>query len=1068
MRVRTTVAAVLAIVATSAAAAEPAKIDFNRQVRPILANNCFKCHGRDEAARQAGLRLDVAEEATRVLDSGHAAIVPLEPEASALVARVTSADEDVVMPPPETNKRLTDAEKEILRRWIAEGAEYQPHWAFVAPRRPALPAVADAAWPRNPIDRFVLARLEAEGLRPAPEAAREALLRRVTLDLTGLPPTIEELDAYLADARPGAYERVVERLLRSPNHGERLALDWLDAARFADTHGYHIDAGRDMSRWRRWVIDAFNRNLPFDRFTVEQLAGDLLPDATTEARLASGFNRNHMINFEGGAVPLEYHTAYIVDRVNTTGTVWLGLTVGCSQCHDHKYDPLTQREYYQLFAFFHNVPENGLDGSKGNAAPLLRVPTPEQEAELAAIDGQIARLVEELAGPLPEADAAQAAWEASLGEQPAPAWAVLEPQSVTSAGGATLQKQEDGSILASGANPATETYTLVARVSGQKITALRLELLPDASFTNNGPGRSVNGNVVLTDARVAVQAPGDAAPRPAAWRTASADFSQDTFPVAQAIDQDRATGWAIHPEVGKAHAAVLELAEPIDAQQDVELTVTLDFQSQFGQHQAGRFRLAVTEAADPHGGALPDYVAAILARPAAQRTADEARALRDYFRNTVSAAGRELSGHIEALRERRAAVEQAVGTTMVMEEMPQPRETFLLVRGQYDKPGDRVQPGVPGALHALPAGAPGNRLGLAEWIVSPDNPLTARVIANRYWQMFFGTGLVETSEDFGVQGALPSHPELLDWLAVEFARGAADEDGLATESPPTGRGEGAVSDYVAGAGGPWNVRHLVRLIVTSAAYRQSAAVTAELVARDPHNRLLARGPRMRLPAEFIRDQALAVSGLMDRRIGGASVSPYQPAGLWEELMSREDGANWTAQTYVQSHGADLYRRTMYTFWKRTSPPPTLATFDAPDRETCTVRRARTNTPLQALILLNDPTYVEASRKLAERVLGEVVEGRGLRVEGPEDGTDEARLVLAFRLCTSRRPTQRELGVLRRLLDEQRSAYRADASAADALLAVGESPRDATLDPAELAAWTMLASAILNLDETVTK
>jgi mono/diheme cytochrome c family protein len=765
-------------------------VDFDRQIRPILSENCFACHGPDDKQRKAKLRLDTYDGAVK--DS--AVIVAGQAEKSELIDRIASGDPKKRMPPPKTGKRLTAAQVDLLRQWINQGAKWSRHWAFVKPERPPLPRVREQHWLRNPIDAFIVDRLEREGLQPLPEADKVTLIRRLTLDLTGLPPTPTEVDAFLADGRADAYEQLVERLLASPRYGERMAVDWLDAARFADTHGYHIDSGRDMTRWREWVIAAFNRNLPFDRFTIEQLAGDLLPQATLEQRIASGFNRNHMINFEGGAIPEEYHNAYLVDRVNTMGTVWLGLGIGCCQCHDHKFDPFTQKEYYQLYAFFNNVPENGLDGSKGNAMPFIKVPLPEQQKQLDRLATQIKELEQRLARKSPE------------------------------------------------------------------LTA--------------------------------------------------------------------------------------------------------------GQLKQGKSQLA-------------------------------------------------------DLHQARAALDKQVPTTMVMQEMPKPRDTYLLVRGQYDRHGAKVTTGVPAALPPLPQGAPANRFGLAEWLVDPSQPLTARVIINRYWQMYFGTGIVKTSEDFGVQGEYPSHPELLDWLATELIRSG------------------------------WDVKAMQRLIVTSAAYRQSSVESPALVHKDPENRLLGHGPRLRLQAEFIRDQALTISGLLNGEIGGASVSPYQPPGLWEELASRLDGANWTAQVYRQSHGKDLYRRTMYTFWKRTSPPPTLVTFDAPDRETCTVRRARTNTPLQALVLMNDPTYVEASRKLAERLMTEA-------------SSSEDRIVLAFRLATARKPSTGEVAVLRKIFDNQLAFYHKDGSAALKLLGVGEAKRNQRLNPAELAAWATVASVILNLDETVTK
>ncbi len=1049
-----------------------AEINYDRQIRPILSNNCFKCHGPDAEERESGLRLDLRDEALEPADSGKRAIVPGKPETSRLIERIFSTDRGEVMPPPESNKKLTDAEKELLRQWIVQGAKYAEHWSFVVPRRPAAPKIKNAAWPKNEIDRFILARLEAAGMAPAPEADKTTLIRRATLDLTGLPPTPTEVDAFLADKSADAYEKLVDRLLQSPHYGERLALDWLDAARYADTHGYHIDSGRDMTRWREWVIDAFQRNKPFDEFTIEQLAGDLLPDATLEQKVASGFNRNHMINFEGGAIPDEYHTAYIIDRVNTTGAVWLGLTVGCAQCHDHKFDPITQRDFYRLFAFFYNVPENGLDGSKGNAAPLVKAPNADQQKRLDELSAGIQRSEQQLAGAWPEVDAAQANWEKvalSKARDNAVEWKVLDPGEFRSQGGATLKKLEDKSILASGANPAVETYTVIAPTDTKNITALRLEVLPDASFTANGPGRSLNGNLVLTHVKLAVAPPAEsAAAKPVRFKATSADFSQDLFPVANAIDADSKSGWAIFPEVGKPHAAVFEVESPIAGETPTSVTVTLEFQSQFGQHQCGKFRLSVTSAKDPHaGGGIPEKLVRLLAVAPEKRDDALRGELRTYYRTQVVPEGRRLLEQLAGLRQSQAELDKLIPTAMVMQEMATPRDTFMLIRGQYDKKGDKVTPGVPEHIAPFSKDAPLNRLGLAQWLVGPSQPLTARVIVNRYWQMFFGTGLVKTAEDFGSQGELPSHPELLDWLATEFMSGARSP-------PPSKAGQGGVASPVVGGrktdspdppnpplrrGGektPWNVRALLRLIVTSATYRQSSVVTPELNAKDPENRLLARGPRFRLQAEFIRDQALAVSGLLNPQIGGRSVSPYQPPGLWEELMSRADGANWTAQTYVQSHGADLYRRTMYTFWKRTCPPPTLATFDAPDRETCTVRRARTNTPLQALILLNDPTYVEASRKLAERML----------VEGGQ--TPDEKLAFAFRLATARQPRARELAVLRKVLDRQLAVYGKDHAAALKLLSVGESPRNEKLDIAELAAWTTVASVILNLDETVTK
>jgi mono/diheme cytochrome c family protein len=1026
---------------TGVMAMPAAAIDFNRDVRPILSNNCFRCHGPDAAKRKAGLRLDAREHALKPTESGATAIVPGKPDESEIVRRVFDTG-DEQMPPADSNKRLTETEKARLREWIAAGAPWQEHWAFIAATRPSVPsALADGTppargypvpatlqrsdWPRNAIDNFILARLEAEKLTPSPEADRLTLIRRLSLDLTGLPPTPDDVDRFVNDTDGDAYDTLVDRLLNSPRYGERMAQEWLDAARFADTHGYHIDAGRDMSRWRDWVIASYNRNQPFDQFTIEQLAGDLLPNPTVDQLIASGFNRNHMINFEGGAIPEEYHTAYIVDRVNTTSTVWLGLTVACAQCHDHKYDPLTQKEFYQLYAFFNNVPENGLDGRNGNAEPMVKAPSREERRESERLSRAIAAVERELDAPMAQLDEAQLAWEKEALERSKLNWTILDLAEFRSAGGATLTKLDDKSILAGGENPTHERYTLVAPITLPEITAVRLEALPDDSLVAKGPGRSANGNIVLTGVSVSVTE-ASSQPRAVPIKAVSADYSQPKYSIELAIDDKPDTGWGIHPQIGKPHHAVFEAAEPIRGGESTRLTVTLAFESEFGQHQLGRFRLSTTTSLDPHGkGTVPAEVHDALAVSMESRHDAQRSSLRKYFRQHVSEGLKPRFDELARLRDRQAALDKAVPTVMVMREMPTPRDTFLLIRGQYDKHGEKVSAGVPACLPPLADDAAANRLGLARWLVDPAHPLTARVIVNRYWQMLFGTGLVKTAEDFGSQGERPSHPELLDWLAVEFR-----ESG-------------------------WDVKHMLRLMVTSATYRQSSATASELLAKDPENRLLARMSRLRLPAEAIRDQALAASGLLDGRIGGPSVSPYQPPGLWEELMSREDGKNWTAQVYVQSHGADLYRRTMYTFWKRTSPPPTLSTFDAPDREVCTVRRARTNTPLQALILMNDPTYIEAARKLAERVLGEA-------------GTTDDGSALAFRLVLARPPSDRERAVVRRVVDEQLAKFRSDAEAAKNLLVVGESLRDERYEPAEVATWTTVASMIFNLDEAVTR
>lgn len=997
------------------------RVDFNRDVRPILSDHCFACHGFDEAKRKGGLRLDVKEEAMRGGKSGKPAIQPNRAADSELVRRIVTADADDHMPPAEFGKPLTAAQVAVLRQWVEEGAEFKGHWAFQTPQRPMPPKVRTSDWPRNAIDQFVLSRLEEKGLQPQPRAEKSTLIRRATLDLTGLPPTPEEVDRFLADESPEAYEKVVDRLLGSARYGERMALEWMDAARFADTHGYHIDSARDMTAWRDGVIDSFNRNQPFDQFTVEQLAGDLLPNATRAQKIASGFNRNHMINYEGGAIPEEYQTAYVLDRINTTATVWLGLTMACAQCHDHKYDPLTMRDYYRFYAFFNAVPENGLDGRNGNAAPMVAIPTEEQEARLAELERAAKEADQRLKDPLPEVDAQQVEWERNLNspETTSP-WKPLDWVEYKSAGGATLELQPDRSLLASGENPPKETYTFRVRSGLSEVTGFRLEAMADDRLPAKGPGRFSNGNAVLTDVRV--EAGG-----PVKIRAATADFSQAEHPIKNAIDDRKETGWAIMPQVGRGHEAIFEFEKPLQlASGGGKFVVILEFQSTFAQHTLGRVRLSATGLREPsRWQPVPEAIRTIAGLPNDVRTEAQRTTLRDHFRKEVSSTYRALRESSEVARRNRDQFQKSIRSSMVMGEQPEPRPTFMLVRGDYDKKGEKVTAGTPAALPTLREGLPANRLGLARWLVSPEQPLTARVTVNRFWQQYFGLGLVKSAENFGSQGDWPTHPELLDWLAVEFM-----ESG-------------------------WDVKALQKRIVMSATYQQSSAGPRELIESDPENHLLARGPRFRLHAEFVRDLALSVSGLLNPMVGGESVFPYQPAGLWEELMSRQDGDNFTAQKYSQDRGQKLYRRSMYTFVKRTSAHPNMTTFDAPDRQVCTVRRPRTNTPLQALVLLNDPTYVEAARKLAERVvLADVDERR--------------RVAHAFRLATGRLPREAETQVLLKLYREQLAAFRANPSGAEGLLRVGESPVTNGLDPVELAAWAVVASTILNLDETITK
>jgi hypothetical protein len=790
-----------ALIQLPASAANP-PINYGRDILPIFSANCYLCHGPDKAARKAKLRLDKHEGALRVVVPGKAA-------KSELIRRIASNDPDERMPPPKSHRTLTAKQKELLRRWVDEGAHWGKHWAYETPQRPPLPAVHNPHWCRNPIDRFVLARLEGEGLHPAPGAPKDILIRRVTLDLTGLPPTPKEVDAFLADHSPQAYEHVVDRLLASERYGEQMASDWLDSARYADTNGYQNDFARSMWLWRDWVIRAYNHNMPFDRFTIEQIAGDLLPHPSLEDRIATGFNRNNRTVTEAGSIDAEWRVENNVDRVDTTCETWLGVTMGCARCHDHKFDPFLQKDFYSFFAFFNSLAEKGVyTETRGNVPPLVQVPSTQQKRRLRQLDSDIAR---------------------------------VEP---------------------------------AARPFGEDV------------------------------ARITLQAWMPFLPRP------------------------------------------MDLAK----------------------HKKAAERLA-------------------------------------------------------QLRKERAALEKAIPTVMVMQDLPKPPATYVLVRGQYDKPdrGRLVHPDVPGCLTPLPKGAPHNRLGLALWLIDPANPLTARVAVNRYWQHYFGVGLVKTTEDFGVRGEPPSHPDLLDWLATEFVRTH------------------------------WNIKAMQRLIVTSATYRQSSDGSADLIRRDPENRLLARGPRFRLSAEEVRDNALAISGLLTEKLGGPSVKPYQPKGLWSELAG---GAG--EGPYIQDKGPKLYRRSLYIYRKRTVPHPVLATFDAPSREICRITRARTDTPLQALELLNDVTYVEAARHLGARML---------EVGGK---TSAERVTYAFRRATARRPTAKELRVLTQGLERYRRIFHTDTKAAERLIHHGEAPIDPKLDPADLAACTATASVILNLDETITK
>ncbi len=1041
-----------ALVGASLWGAEPARsVDFSRDVRPILANHCWNCHGPDESSREAELRLDLRDGAVAKSPSGHHAIVAGEPTASELIARIEATD-DSQMPPASFQKPLSPQQREILRRWVAEGAPYATHWAFTAPRRAALPTVANAAWPRNEIDRFVLHRLEAEKLSPAAEADRSTWLRRVTLDLTGLPPTPAERERFLADSSPAAYESVVDRLLESPRHAERMAMHWLDSARYADTNGYNNDEVRTLWPWRDWVIEAFARNLPYDRFLTEQLAGDLLPEATLSQKVATGFSRNHVLTTEGGIVEEEYRVEYVADRVHTTATVFLGLTMQCARCHDHKFDPLTQRDYYRFAAFFDNVPDKVVSYSQGRMAePLLKVPSAAQEAELARLEtrrGDLARQLRERAVAI-EPDLA--AWEAALTplqiEQASPVGLAAHfpldetegtaiANTAVPAQGGTLQgglRSTEGRLGKALEFDGTQFVAAseVGRLESDQPCTLAAWVYPTSSEASTVLSRIDEGNayrgydVILEGGKVASHFVHHWPDRAFKVITKQPLALNAWHHIAVTYDGSRrAAGMRIYVDGRPQELDVTTdnlLDGPLETDKPFHIgrrSGSAPFRGRIDEVQIYSTLLAPDEAARLANGEVLAGLKEILQTAAAERTPVQRDRLRAYYLDQVDSLSRGWRKELAAIPGQLAELDKTIPVTMVMAEMTPRRTTHILKRGQYDQPGEAVEPGVVDLFSGVSPKV-GNRLELARWLTHPEHPLTARVAANRWWELLMGTGLVETVEDFGIQGALPSHPELLDWLATELVRQN------------------------------WNTRELLKQIVLSATYRQSSHATPELLERDPRNRLLARGPRYRLPAETVRDNALAISGLLVERVGGPSVKPYQPEGLWEDVsVERRD-------KYAPDLGDGLYRRSMYTFWKRTCPPPGMSASDAPDLETGVVRRSRTNTPLQALVLLNDPTYVEAARKLAERTL-------------LASADDEARLAGLFELATCRRPDADETKLLLQMKAAARQKFAADPEAAKRLLAVGHAPRSETLAAEELAAWTTIASLVLNLDETISK
>jgi hypothetical protein len=1170
---------------------DAAAVRYDRDVRPLLSDRCFKCHGRDESKRRAKLRLDDAANAVESHARG-TPIVAGDPDASEVLDRIGSDDPKRLMPPPGSNKRPFAADEQaLIRRWIEQGAKYEEHWAFVPPQRPPPPEVKDAAWCRTPIDRFVLARLEREGVAPGPEAEPETQLRRLFLDLTGLPPTPEELDAFLADARPDAWERTVDRLFTEEpyrsRYAERMATPWLDAARYADTCGIHTDAGRQIWPWRDWVLHAFRDDLPFDRFVVEQLAGDLLPGATEEQKVASGFQRNHITTDEGGAIAEEYLVEYAVDRTATLGSVFLALTLGCARCHEHKYDPISHEDFYRVYAFFDSIEEPGLYSQlpDPNRAfePSMKVPSPELARELAAAKDDLAHAKADLESTTPEERALEASFLQDLPADLGLAWPPSRLVAASARSGATAAVQPDGSVLFGGENPERDDHDFVLRTDAARLRVLLLEALEDPSLPMGRVGRAFNGNAVLSGVEVEAVSVADPARRePVKFTWAWADHEQPDgdYRVVNLLENGDELGWAVDAHRVQGERVALLVAEkPFGFEGGTELHVTLQYHSVYSQHVFGRVRLtagdlgerglerlpaatsgwyvtgpflaaagtnnfdaaygpesdATLDLAKNFGGGnqawrfdaafldrqvnpLADgvnasYVARRIFAPSARRVevslgsddgfrlflngkevasnridrapapdqdkatldlvegvnvvvlkivntggpsafywraldrAQElagdltsallpetarreplAKRLHESWQSSFSPEHRHRRERVAELGKRVAELDAKSPQTMVMQELATPRPTYVLKRGEYDKPDKErpVERAIPAALGRLPDGAPKNRLGLAQWLVAPENPLLARVAVNRWWEMLFGTGLVRTSEDFGLQGEWPSHPELLDWLAVELREGG------------------------------WDVERMLRLIVTSSTYRQSSRLRPDVKQRDPDDRWLGWFPRRRLGAEAIRDQALYVSGLLIERLGGPSVKPYQPDGLWNEVAMPASNT----RTFVRGQGDELWRRSLYTYWKRACPPPSLQTFDAPTRESCTIRRTSTDTPLQALVLWNDEQFVEAARALAQRTLAERAP------DGAAARDDAALLERMVRRCTGRKPGAAEVARLAGALTEFRRRYEAAPAEAEKLVKVGMTPVSRDVALPELAAWTLIANALLTLDATL--
>jgi Protein of unknown function (DUF1553)/Protein of unknown function (DUF1549)/Concanavalin A-like lectin/glucanases superfamily/Planctomycete cytochrome C len=1050
LSVRGAIIALALLVSTPGAqAVDP--VQYNRDVRPIFVENCFPCHGADSAARKAGLRLDRREDALKT------ALVPGKPDDSELIRRIFAPEKAVVMPPPKTKKTLTAEQKEALKQWIAAGAEYQPHWSFIAPKRAAIPTVKNKEWVRNPIDAFILVELEKRGLQPAPEADRRTLARRVSLDLLGLPPPPAEVEAFVNDKSPDAYEKYVDRLLQSPHWGEHRGRYWLDAARYADTHGIHFDNFREMWAYRDWVINAFNQNLPFDRFTIEQLAGDLLPNRTLEQQVASGFHRCNITTNEGGAIPEEYLVLYARDRTETTAQVWLGLTAGCAVCHDHKFDPLAQREFYSLAAFFNNTMQAGMDGNIKDTPPAVVVPRWEDRERWIALTADLVEAKRQtdarkqaaksefdrwLADGKPERVVAAIPgnglrFHAALNEGTGAKLAVIEDGKdrllelpkppVWEAGRVAEKALKIGadSILESSAagdfdRKQAFAYGAWVKLPKGNLTGALFARMADQQNNYRGwdlwiEGGRVGTHVIHTWPDNAAKVVAKTPLKPGQWQHVFVTYDGS----------------------GKAAAVKVYVNSVVQehtvANDNLKDTIRTDASFKIGQRQTGsRLDSALVQDVRLYDRALSateieqvfrgTRAAWLSTKPADKLAEEERTELFDWWLITLDTKAQELAARLAKLRQEQLTLREKGTIAHVMQERTETPEAYVLFRGEYDKRRDAVKPSTPAILPPMPADLPRNRLGLAKWLLGPEQPLTARVTVNRYWQELFGVGLVRTSGDFGVSGELPSHPELLDWLAVEFR-----ESG-------------------------WDIKKLFKLIVLSATYRQAALTTVEKREKDPHNRYLSRGPRFRMDAEMIRDYALTASGLLVPKIGGPSVKPYQPEGVWEAVAMRESNTRY----YKRDSGENLYRRSLYTFWKRSAPPAQMDIFNAPSRETCAVRRERTNTPLQALVTLNDEQFVEAARHLAQVTLKE----GGDRFESRCDFLGKRLLARPFRT--------EERKVIQMSLDSLLAYYRGHPEDSKKLLAVGESKADAALDVATLAAWTMLANELMNLDEVLNK